>query len=288
MTRLRRLGPTLFAFAALLAAPGPAAAQVIDSSTPVENPTPALAREAGIVEHLGEQVPLDVPLRDADGRPVRFGDVFASGKPVALVFAYHSCPMLCSVVLDAFATSIRESALEPGRDYTPVVVSFDPRDTPARSAEVKARYVAQAARPGLAESWRFLTGDADDTRRLADAVGFEYARDARDGEYAHAAALILLTPDGRVARYLYGAGFPERDFRLALVEAGEGRTGSTLDRFILTCYQYDPHTRSYAPFALGMMKAGGVLLLVALAAVLVPLWRREGRRRITEEPPPEA
>jgi protein SCO1/2 len=274
------------AFAALVAAPGPAAAQVIDSSTPVESPLPPLAREAGIDERLGERVPLDVALTDSEGRAVTVGDLLAAGKPVALVFAYHSCPMLCSVVLDGFAASIRETALVPGEDYLPVTVSFDPRDTPARAAEVKARYVQQAARPEAA-AWRFLTGDEGETRRLADAVGFEYARDARSGEYAHAAALILLTPDGRVARYLYGAGFPDRDFRLALVEAGEGRTGTTLDRFVLTCYRYDPDARSYIPFAMGMMKLGGAALLVALAAVLVPLWRREVRRRDDGEAPSE-
>jgi protein SCO1/2 len=275
----------LVAFAALLAAPGPAVAQVTDNVAPGASALPPLAREAGVEEHLGEAVPRDVALRDSEGRAVRVGDLLAEGKPVALVFAYHSCPMLCSVVLDGFAAAIRETGLVPGEDFIPVTVSFDPRDTPARAAEVKARYVGQAARPGLEAAWRFLTGDADETRRLADAVGFGYARDARSGEYAHAAALIFLTPDGRVARYLYGAGFPARDFRLALVEAGEGRTGTTLDRFVLTCYQYDPDARSYIPFALGMMTLGGVALLVVLGAVLVPLWRREGRRRAGPAPP---
>jgi len=279
---LRRIGLPLLAFAALLAAPGLAGAQVVDPTVGPDPSIPPLARESGIEEHLDEHVPLDLPLVDDTGRAIEFGDVFHDGKPVVLVFAYHSCPMLCSVVLDAFAVSLREADLVPGRDFTPVVVSFDPRDTPQRSAEVKARYVAQAARPGLDESWRFLTGEADDTRALADAVGFEYARDARSGEYAHPAAMIFLTPDGRVARYLYGAGFSDRDFHFALVEAGEGRTGTTLDRFILTCYHYDPDARTYAPFAIGMMKLGGALLLVVMAVVLIPLWRRERHRRDPE------
>ncbi len=283
MNPLRRIGPlALLAFAALFAAPGQAAAQVVEPVAPLDPSRPALAREAVIVEQLGEQVPLDVRVVTSEGRRVRFGSLLQEGKPVALVFAYHSCPMLCSVVLDGFAEALKESRLVPGRDFTPVVVSFDPRDTPAVQAEVKARYVAQAGRPELAAAWPFVTGAADDTRALADAVGFRYGRDARTGEYAHPAAMIFLTPAGRVARYLYGAGFPERDVRFALVEAGEGRTGTTLDRIILTCYHYDPDARTYAPFAIRMMMGGGALMLVVGALVLVPLWRHERQRRADE------
>src|SRR5688500_8761891 len=144
-----------------------------------------------------------------------------------MVLAYHSCPMLCSMVLDGFAAAIRETGLVPGRDFTPVTVSFDPRDTPARAAEVRERYVAQAGRESAGASWRVLTGDGPETRRLARAVGFEFARDAQNGEYAHPAALIFLSPDGRVVRYLYGASFPQRDFRLAVVESGWGRVGNS-------------------------------------------------------------
>lgn len=272
-------GLVALALAALAAAPGTAVAQVVDAVEPGHTDVPALAREAEVEERLGAVVPRDVALTDSEGRAVTVGELLAGGKPVALVFAYHSCPMLCSVVLDGLATSLRETALVPGRDFTVATVSIDPRDTPAVAAEVKARYVAQAARPELAAAWRFLTGDADETRRLADAVGFHYARDARTGEYAHAAALVFLTPDGRVARYLYGAGFPARDFRFALVEAGEGRAGSTFDRFLLTCYQYDANARSYTPVAMGALKVGSGVFLLALGALLIPLWRHERRRR---------
>ena len=277
-----RLAAALLAFVAL-AAPGWAEAQVIEASAPAGPARPALANEATITELPGGRVPADVRLTDATGQAVRLGDYLGKGRPVVLAFAYHSCPMLCSIVLDGYAAALRDLDLVAGRDYTPLTVSFDPRDTPARSAAVKARYAEAVGKPEAAAAWHFLTGEADETRRLADAVGFGYARDARTGEYAHAAALIFLTPDGRVARYLYGASFPARDVRLALVEASEGRVGNTLDRFLLTCYRYDPDARSYTPYALGFMKLGGVLLLAVLAALLVPLWRRERARQTAED-----
>ncbi len=252
----------------------------------LDTETPAIVRESGVDEQLGEFVPRDITLVDSDGRRVSVGDLLDEGKPVALVMAYHSCPMLCSLVLDGFAAAIRETGLEPGTDFTPVTVSFDPRDTPARAAEVRERYVAQAAREEAASSWRFLTGEESATARLADAVGFQYERDARTGEYAHPAALIFLAPDGRVARYLYGAAFAERDFRLAVVEAGEGRVGNSLDRFILTCYRYDPNQRSYTPYAMGALKVGGGIFLFVLVGLLIPLMRRD--RTNHSDPPPTA
>jgi protein SCO1/2 len=266
-------------------APGPAVAQVVGVVEEFDTETPPIVRESGIDEQLGEAVPLDIRLRDHRGRAVRFGDLLDGERPVALVFAYHSCPMLCSLVLDGFAAAISETGLEPGRDFTPVTVSFDPRDTPARSAEARDRYVGQAGREGLDTSWPFLTGDADETQRLADAVGFRYERDARTGEYAHPAVLVFITPEGRVARYLYGAAFEQRDFRFALIEAGLGRVGSTLDRFVLSCYQYDPDHRSYTPAAIGALRIGGGVFLVCLAGLMIPLWRRERARRSPLNPP---
>jgi protein SCO1/2 len=239
------------------------------------------------VKKLGAALPLDLPFVNEEGRTITLRNVLRPDRPAILQLGYMRCPMLCSLVLDGFAAAIRETGLEPGHDFTPVTVSFDPRDTPARAAEVRERYVAQAARDGLDESWRFLTGEARQTRRLAEAVGFEYERDAHTGEYAHPAVLIFLAPDGRVTRYLYGASFAERDFRLALVEAGEGRVGNTLDRFILTCYRYDPNQRSYTPYAMGALRVGGGIFLVVLVGLLVPLMRRD-RVKHSDDPPATA
>lgn len=241
-----------------------------------------LAREVGIAERSGETVPADAPFLDEAGRTVRLSSVLGHERPVALVFVYHSCPMLCSLVLDGVAEAV-EAATDylPGRDYDVVAVSMDPRDTPARAAEAKARYVRQlgeAAAPGL-HFWTVTPQTESSVRGLAEAVGFGYAYDGRSGEYAHHAAVMWLTPAGVVSRYLYGIEYPARDFRLALVEAGDGRVGTTLDRFLMTCYDFDHEAGSYSLQALSLLQWGGGALVVVLGGLLFTFWRREGRRQ---------
>ena len=241
-----------------------------------------LAGQVGITEHLGGQVPLDLTFRDEAGRPVRSGDLFGRGRPVLLAFVYHSCPMLCSLVLDGVVDGAKGANLPVGTDYDILAVSMDPRDTPAQADSAKARYVRRLGQPEAAAGMHFWTVTPEteaSVKRLADAVGFRYAWDVRTQEYAHSAAAFVLTPDGTVARYLYGIDYPPRDVRFALVEAGEGRTGSTLDRFLLTCYEYDEHAQGYSLEVLSLLKwLGGGMLLIGLS-VLVPMWRRELRRQ---------
>ena len=246
--------------------------------------TPAQeAPEVSVAEQLGERLsPAVRGLRftDSEGESVRLGDYLGRGRPVLLTFTYHSCPMLCSLVLDGAAQALAETTLQPGEDFEAVNVSFDPRDTPDMAARVKASYVGQVApqHPDIARHWHFLTGREEAARALADAVGFGYAWDPQTAQYAHNAVLIFLAPDGTITRYLYGLGYPARDVRLALVESGLGEVGSTLDRLLLTCFQFDAEARSYTPAILTIMKLGGVLLLAALAVFFVPLWLRERRR----------
>jgi len=236
--------------------------------------------EVAVTEHLGAHVSTDLAFTDSEGRAVRLGDLLDGERPVLLTFSYHTCPMLCSLVLDGVADALAATDLRAGEDFEVVNVSFDPRDTPARAAEAKAKYVARVApgQPDIAAHWHFLTGEEAAVSRLASEVGFGYAWDEPTEQYAHQAVLIFLGPEGKVTRYLYGIGYAERDVRLALVEAGDGTVGSTLDRLLLTCFQYDADARSYTPVVLNIMKLGGGLLLVALAAFLVPLWLRERRR----------
>jgi protein SCO1/2 len=158
-------------------------------------------------------------------------------------------------------------------------VSFDPRDTPESARQKRASTLAGLAHePDSPNAWPFLVGDESQSRALADAVGFRYAYDARTDQYAHPAAAIILTPDGRISRYLYGTSFSARDLRLALVEAGEGRTGTIVDRVILTCYQYDPAARAYGPFMIGFMRIGGGVILVTVSCLLGTLFWRERRQ----------
>lgn len=264
----------------------PAQAQVMSTQpAPVDGQQPAgalpnrLQGGVGIIEHLGERVSPETQFVDSDGQTVRLGDLLGQEKPVVVAFVYHSCPMLCSLILDGLADAMAESDLEPGADYSALALSFDPRDTPDKAAEAKVRYVAEVDKPGTAQAFHFWTGTEDNIETLTDEAGFEFAWDARANEYAHHAVLVFLTPDGTVSRYLYGAQFNPRDFKLALVEAGEGTVGSTVDRLLLTCYQFDEDSRSYSLVWLSVMKWGGGALLLAIVLGLGVFWRREVSRQ---------
>lgn len=237
-----------------------------------------------VTEHLGESISTDTEFVDSEGEAVRMGDYLGQGRPVILNFAYHSCPMLCSLVLDGLSEALRETDLEPGLDFEVVSLSFNHREGPERAAEAKAMYVERtiSAKPDIAENWHFLTGQEENIRTLADEVGFGFVWDEATQQYAHNAILVFLSPDGTITRYLYGIQHNPRDFRLATVEAGQGAVGSTLDRFLLTCFRYDTTTRSYSLYILNIMKIGGVLLLLVLAAFFLPLWLRY--RKQSSEP----
>ena len=238
-----------------------------------------LAGQVGVVEALGEAVPTDLTFLDEAGREVSLATLLDGERPLMVAFVYHSCPMLCSLVLDGTANAIAETDLVLGEDYEVLAVSVDPRDTPERAAAAKARY-ARVAEFGDLDAFHFWTvGDRYEAsvERLADAVGFRYAWDARTGEYAHNAANVLLSPTGTVTRYLYGISHAPRDVKLGLVEAGEGTVGSTLDRFLITCYEYDEDAQSYSLAVLTVTKIGGGLLLLVFGGLLVYFWRRESK-----------
>ncbi|MEM6328160.1 MAG: SCO family protein, partial [Bacteroidota bacterium] len=265
MTRLLLL---LIAGAALAA---PAQAQVMSTQpAPLDGQLPEgalpnrLQQDVGIVEQLGERVSPETSFVNSDGETVRLGDVLNDGKPVVVAFVYHSCPMLCSLILDGLSDAMAQSDLVPGDDYHALALSFDERDTPEAAARAKEKYVAEVGREGTASAFHFWTGSEDAIAQVTRETGFGFAWDARTNEYAHHAVLVFLTPDGTIARYLYGAQFYPRDFKLATVEAGEGTIGSTLDRVLLTCYQFDENSQSYSLMWLGVMKWGGGALTLAL------------------------
>jgi len=249
------------------------------SSAQLADPVPADLEGVDVVEHLDGRLPLDVRLRDESGRAVTLGDYFRAERPVLLLLAYYRCPMLCNLVLAGAVESLRQIELEPGGGFEIVTVSFDPRDTPETAAAKKKTTIESYGRAGAGEAWHFLTGDEDEVRRLADALGFGYRYVEERGEFAHPAVLFVSTPDGRIARYLYGVQYDPRTLRLSLVEASAGKSGSTLDRFLLYCYHYDPEAGRYSPVAFNIMRVGGAATAVVLAATLLLLWRRDMRRR---------
>jgi protein SCO1/2 len=267
-----------------LAAPARAAfwtSKGVDSTTPTDV-TPAVLEAVRVDEQLGAQLPLDATFTDAAGLPVQLGSVFGQGKPVVLALVYYDCPMLCGLIMSGMARAMRENGLELGKDFTAVTISFDPEEKPPLARERQRGYLQSI---GLAESsgaWRFWVDRAGASRRLGDAVGFHYAKDAATGEWAHMASIFVLTPDGKVSRYLYGIDFPPKDFRLSLVEAAGGRVGTSFDKLILTCFRYDPASRKYQPFAFGMLRLGGAAAMVGLAGLIAGLiWRERRKARPT-------
>jgi protein SCO1 len=241
---------------------------------------PRAVQQVDLEEHLGRALDRAIVLTDMDGRRVHLGDELPGDAPVVLVLAYYRCPMLCGLVLRGVVTGMQKLSFQLGRQFRALTVSFDPRDTPEAARKKRASTLAGLGQGVTASpQWPFLVGDEPAIRALAGAVGFRYAYDSRTDQFAHPAAAIVLTPDGRISRYLYGVDFSPRDLRLALTEAGEGKVGTIVDRLLLTCYHYDPAARAYAPFIIGFMRIGGVIILVTVAGLCSALFLGERRRR---------
>jgi len=251
---------------------------------------PAVPGNLGIDQRLNAQVPFDLVFRDETGRSVQFGDYFGS-KPVILALVYYRCPMLCPLVLDGLVSSLRVLSFTAGNQFTVVVVSFNPRETPELAAAKKETSLQRYARPGAEGGWHFLTGDERAIARLAGTVGFRYTYDAAQDQYAHASGIVVLTPQGKIARYFYGIEYAPRDLRLGLVEAAANKIGSPIDQLLLLCYHYNPATGKYSAIVLDAVRLGGAATVLALGTFLVVMWRREMTRqhegrKLPSEPSP--
>jgi protein SCO1/2 len=236
-----------------------------------------ILKEVGIDQKLDAAVPLDVEFQDEAGATVRLGKYFGT-RPVVLALVYFECPMLCTQVLNGFAGSLQGLSLDVGKDYEVVVVSFDPGETPAIAAERKQEFLRRFVRTATPDHVHFLTGREANIRMLTGAVGFRYAYDAAIDQYAHPAAITILTPQGHVSRYLYGVEFAPRDLKLALVEASAGRIGTLVEQAMLFCYHYDPETGKYGLAIMNVVRAAGALTVLAMAGWITLALRRERRR----------
>lgn len=235
-------------------------------------------KKIDVVEHLGDTIPLDLHFTDDHGTPVTLRQYFGHGEPVLLNLAYSDCPMLCSVVLDGVANGVRDLSLRPGKDFQILTVSIDPNETVKTASGRKHRYAGSAGEMGSPDGWTFLVGDSAQSRAVANAVGFIYYYDKDLKQYAHPAVTFLLSPDGVISRYLYGLEYKERDLRLGLLEASEGKIGTTVDRIVLYCFHYDPDAKGYVVFAGNIMRLGGALTLVLLGTFLGLHWAKERLR----------
>ena len=244
-----------------------------------ETPQEQIAASAGLEQKLNAQVPLHARFRDEHGRTVELGSLF-NGKPVILALAYYECPNLCTLVLNGILQTAQDLKFNAGKEYEIVVVSFDAREQPALAAAKKQTYVEQYGRPGTANGWHFLTGTKGSIAQLAEAVGYRFAYDKTTRQFAHPSTILVLTAQGKVARYFPGIEYPPREVRLALIEASQNRTGSLADRIFLLCFHYNPQTGRYGVLIGRLMKVTGIGTALALGSFIVFSVRRERRLEV--------
>jgi protein SCO1/2 len=253
-----------------LAASAFAQKDALPSGEPGRLPTgvrPPQLMGVGVDEHLGATIDLDLQFIAENGYPVALRDFFHRGKPVILDLIYYSCPMLCNLILNGQAQVMREIPWNPGEQYEVVTISIDPNESFDLARRKKASYIESLGKPG---SWHFLCDKDDNAKKLAEQLGYHYRYDPSQEQFAHPAAIFVLTPEGKIARYLYGTRFRPMDVRFALAEASEGRSTMTVEKILLFCYHYDPKSNGYVLFAANFMKMGGALTVLLIGWFL---WR---------------
>lgn len=256
----------------------PAAGQLADTR-------PEDSRDVDVKEALDSQVPMDATFTDSSGKQVKLGDFFDGTRPVILTMNYSNCPMLCSLQLNGLFQALGKLDWAIGQNFQMITVSIDPKETSERAQSTKEKYLKIYDRPGIEGAWHFLTGTKQNIDKLASSVGFVYKYLPDKNQYAHVAVVMVCTPDGRVSRYLYNVTFDPDTVRTALLEAGEGKIGNTVDRLLLVCYQYDPRSGSYVPATKNIMRIAGALIMLLLGGLiggLVLLRRRRGHKGAAE------
>lgn len=274
LSRVARFGLGL-AVAGALAFPGVLRAGTPGAPSDAPLPAPPL-KDIGFDQRLGDAVPLDLPFRDEAGKTVHLRD-YLGRRPVILSLVYFDCPMLCGMTTDGLVRSLRALRLSAGTDFEVLSVSFDPRETPEMASAKKGPVMRQYGRKGGADGWHFLTGDKASVDALTKSVGFRYVWDAEQKQFAHATGILVLTPQGKIARYFFGIEYPAKDLRLGLVEASEERIGTVVDQLLLLCYHYDPKSGRYTAAVQNIVRAGAALTLAAVAGLVFTLLRREKR-----------
>lgn len=239
---------------------------------PPSNVRPPHLENVGIEQHLNAQIPANLAFTDDTGRSVELGEYFGK-KPLIFNLVYYNCTMLCGEELAGLTSAMKLVKFDLGKEFEVVTVSFDPRETPAIAAAKKKDFIERYGRPGASEGWHFLTGSSESINALANAVGFKYQYDPKTNQYAHATAIMILTPQGHISRYLYGVDFPPKDLRMGLVEASQEKIGNAVDQVLLYCYHYDPATGKYGAVISNILKLGGAITIVFLGGLLLILFR---------------
>jgi len=241
--------------------------------SPPPNVRPPGLKNVGIQQNLNQQIPPDLVFTDDLGRNVRLGDYFGK-KPLILNFVYYGCPMLCGEALSGLESTLRVLKFDLGKEFEVITISFDPKDTPEMAAKKKDQFLRRYNRPGAERGWHFLVGQPAAIEAVTKAAGFQYQYDEKTGQFAHSTAILVLTPQGKIAQYYYGIEYPPKDLRLALVEASENRIGNVMDELLLYCYHYDPEKGKYSATVMRVLRLMGVATMLCLGALVFVLIRR--------------
>ncbi|MCC6277591.1 MAG: SCO family protein [Oligoflexia bacterium] len=248
-----------------------------------ENTLPEEFKEVGIDEHRGEFLGLKAEFNDDKGQAVTLEKYFNKGKPVLLSLVYFGCPNICTFVLNGVVDSLKKINLNPGKDFEVVVISIDPNEKPDLASEKKINYLEAFGKPETAQGWHFLTGSDTHIKSVASQIGFRYKWDEKSKQFAHGSAVFVLTPNGQISRYLYGIQYAPQDMKLALLEAGQGKIGSFVDRIILFCFYYDTATKKYVLLADRLMTGVAAGTAIILAIFLGNFWLRERRKSLSAQ-----
>ncbi len=262
-----------------MAAPAPLAfgqmkGDIVKWNIPPSSDRLPTLKNVGVDQKLDAQVPLNLEFRDETGKAVRLGDYFGK-RPIILNLAYYGCTMLCGEVQSGIIGSLRALQFNPSTDFDIVTVSFDPKETPEQAAAKKKSLLQRYHRPGAEEGWHFLTGDQHNIEALTKSVGFDYQYDPTLNQWAHAAAIMVLTPEGKISKYFYGVEFAPKDLRFGLIEASENKIGTIVDQMLLYCYHYNPATGKYGAVIMNVLRLAGVATVLILGGLVFILFRRE-------------
>ena len=239
---------------------------------------PSPLKDVGIDQRLGTQLPMDARFRDENGQSVALGKYFGK-RPVVLALVYYECPMLCTQILNGMVRAAKVLSFKPGQDYDILAISFDARETPKNAADKKAVYLKAYGHDETAAGWHFLTGDDASIKRVTEAVGFRYKWDVHIAQFAHASAIYVLTPDGKLSKYFYGIDYSPKDMRLGLVEASQNKIGTAVDQILLFCYHFDPTSAKYTVVALGILRVAGAVTVLMLGGFIFIMLRRDARQK---------
>src|SRR5687768_4008226 len=246
---------------------------------------PEALKKVGIEQKLGSQLPLETEFKDEDGKIVKLGSFFNTGRPVIVAFVYYECPMLCNQVLNGLTGSLKGMSFDAGKEFDVVAISFDARefDKPDLVRNKKTAYMERYGRPGTEKGWHFLTGTQDAIDQATSAAGFGYKWDEKSNQFAHAAAIMVATPDGKLSKYFYGIDYSPKDVKFGIMESAQNKIGNAAEQLLLYCYHYDPSTGKYGLAILRVMRLGGVLTLIGLGAMGFVFWRRNKRKAVESE-----